>query len=79
MEFTPSSTNVAAQPNGKPKVDEHQDDAPTQLVRDLWHLLVDGSSNHQGSTLGLILINLDDSMREQSITLGFRVSSNEEK
>lgn len=79
MEFSPSPMNVAAQPNGEPRVDEHQDDAPAQPVGDLWHLHVDGSSNHQGSRLGIVLITLDDSMREQSIIVGFRASNNKEK
>ena len=62
MEFTPAQSTEA-----------------TQLAPDLpiWRLSVDGATNAQGSSAGLILTSLDGIDTEYALRFGFEASNNE--
>ena len=44
-----------------------------------WKVYVDGTTNHRGSRVGLVLISLEKIMIEKSLRLGFLTTNNEAK
>lgn len=64
------------QPKGRSDERDETDNETTGLG-DGWTLYVNGSSNHKGAGIGIILVSPDGCTLEKAIRLGFEASNNE--